>query len=159
LIRGNLASDIVGDNVEIFCGLSDGDAGLEMAESDVVAVVAVPSEVLGIDHERCDDLVVGELARQRGDCEFVCLGKVEVLWEYAYDLVGRSGYLYGSSDDGRVAVEEGLPETVADDGDVLVSFHGLLGQEVAAQGGLDTEDVEQVGEGADFACETRVIGA
>jgi hypothetical protein len=48
---------------------------------------------------------------------------------------------------------------VADDGDVLVSFHGLLGQEVAAERGLDAEDIEQFGQGADFADETRVICA
>jgi nitrogenase molybdenum-iron protein alpha/beta subunit len=55
-----LASDIVGDDVEVFCGLGDGDAGLEMAECDVVAVVAVPAEAFGgIDSQRGDDLVVG----------------------------------------------------------------------------------------------------
>ena len=64
-----------------------------------------------------------------------------------------------TSDDVGVAVEEGLPETVADDGDVLVSFDGLFGEEVATQGGLDAEDVEQVWLGDDSADEMRVIAA
>jgi hypothetical protein len=133
LVGGNLVGDIVGNDVEIFGGLGDRYAGLQMAEYDEVAVVAVPAEVSGgIDGQRGDDLVVGELASEWGCCEFVCLGEVEALGEDADDLEGGSGYLNGSSDDGRVAVEEGLPETVADDGYVLVAFDGLFGQEVSA---------------------------
>jgi hypothetical protein len=136
LVGGNLAGDVVGDNVEVFRGLVDGDTGLQVAEGDVVAVVAVRSEVSGgIDRQRGDDLVVGELASEGGYCEFVRFGKVEVLREDSDDLEWCSGDLNGSSDDVGVAVEEGLPEMVTDDGDVLVAFDGLLGQEVAPRAG------------------------
>ena len=47
MVGGNLAGDIVGEDVEIFRGLGDGDAGFQAAEGDVVAVVAVPSEAFG----------------------------------------------------------------------------------------------------------------
>src|SRR5579871_320601 len=63
LIGRNLTGDIVCDDVEIFRGLGERYAGLEAAECNVVAVVAVPSVVFsGINHERGDDLAVGELA-------------------------------------------------------------------------------------------------
>ena len=46
LARGNLAGEGVVEGVEVFLGLGDGDAGLEAAEGDVVAVVAVEAELL-----------------------------------------------------------------------------------------------------------------
>ena len=98
--------------------------------------------------------------RETGDgCELVGFGEVEVLREDADDLVGRSGDLNGFADDVGVGVEEGLPEAIADDGDVFVAFDGLFGEEVAALCGLDAEDVEQVGLGGDFADETGVVAA
>ena len=62
LVWGNLAADVVGEDVEIFCGLGDGQAWLQVAESDVVAVVAVPTEVVEVDDERRDDFGLGPLA-------------------------------------------------------------------------------------------------
>ena len=109
--------------------------------------------------ERRDDFGFGPLAGDWGGRELGGFGKVEVLGEDADDLVWRSGDLNGSSDDCGVAVEETLPETVADDGDLVVAFDGLFGKEVAALCGLDAEDVEEVGLGDDSADEARVIVA
>ena len=159
LIRRDLPDDVVGEDVEIFRGLSDRYAGLQTTECDAVAVVAVPSEVVEVDHERCDDFGVGPLAGYWGGRELGGFGKVEVLRQDADDLVWRSGDLNGPSDDGGVAVEETLPESVTDDGDLLVAFDGLFGQEIPALRGLDAEDVEQVGLGDDSADEAGVIGA
>jgi hypothetical protein len=132
LIGRDLTDDVVGEDVEIFCGLSDGQAWLQVAEGDVVAVVAVPAEVVEVDYERRNDFGLGPLGGYWGGREFGGFGKVEVLRKDADDLVWRSGDLSGSSNDGGVAVEETLPETVADDGDLVVAFHGLFGQEVAS---------------------------
>ena len=71
-------------------------------------------------------------------------------------MVGRSGDLDGSADDGGVAVVEALPEPVADNDDFLVAV-------MASRGGscgrdwLDAEDIEEFGQGDDFADEARVI--
>jgi hypothetical protein len=60
LVGGDLVSDVVVDCVEVVGGLGDGDAGFQAAKCDVVAVVAVPSEVfVGVNGKRGDDLVVG----------------------------------------------------------------------------------------------------
>jgi hypothetical protein len=157
LIAWNLTGDIVCEHVEIFCGLRDGDTRLQVAEGDEVAVVTVPADVIEIDDQGREDLIVGQLERDRGRGEFVCFGKVEVLGKDAYDLVGSARDLEGPSDDGGIAAEEGLPETVADDDDLVVSFDGLLRQEVAALSGLDAKDVEEVGLGDDSADEAWVV--
>ena len=47
---------------------------------------------------------------------------------------------------------------MADDGDLFAAFDGFFGEEVAADGGLDAEDVEEVGLGDDLADETGVVG-
>ncbi|MEI9980397.1 MAG: hypothetical protein WDN23_15605 [Edaphobacter sp.] len=77
--------------------------------------------------------------------------------EDAYDLIGRSGDQDGFADDGCITREEGLPETVADDGDLLASYDRLFGEEVAAEGGLDAEDVEEVGLTDDSADVMRMV--
>ena len=46
---------------------------------------------------------------------------------------------------------------IADDGDVVATLDGLLWTEVAAEGGLDAKDVQQVGLGDDPSDEQRVI--
>jgi hypothetical protein len=92
-----------------------------------------------------------------GGREFVGSGEVEVLWKDSYDLVAGSGHENGFSGDGGVAVEESLPETVADDGDLAAAFDGFFREKVTAEGGLGAEDVEQVGLGDDSSDETGMI--
>ncbi len=59
LIGWDLVGDVVVDGVEVIGGLCDGDAGFQATECDVIAVVAVPTEVSGgVDCQGGDDLVV-----------------------------------------------------------------------------------------------------
>jgi hypothetical protein len=67
--------------------------------------------------------------------------------------------LNGLADDADVAVEYGLPKTIADDGDLLPSCDRLFGEEVTTEGGMDAEDVEQVGLSNDSADEMRMVAA
>ena len=60
------AGEVVVECVEVFLGLSDGYAGFEACEWDVVAVVAVEAEVVEVDCEWGEDLVVGKLTGESG---------------------------------------------------------------------------------------------
>src|SRR5437868_2376358 len=89
--------------------------------------------------------------------EFVGFGEVEVFGEDADDLVGQVCDLNGAGGDLGIGIEEGLPEMPADDGDLLVALGGFFRQEVAAEDGLDAQDIEEVGKGADASNEMGVI--
>ena len=144
LAGGNLTSQGVVECVEIFLGLGDGDAGFEASERDVVAVVTVEAEVVEVDGERGEDFVVGKLASERDGGELVGFGEVEVFRKDADDLIWGVADLDGAADDGGVAVIEGLPEMPGEYGDFFMARSGLFGEEVAAEGGLDAEDVEEI---------------
>ena len=153
----DLTGQVVVEGVEVFLGLGNGDAELEAGEGDVVAVVAVEAEVVEVDREWGEDFVVGELTGEGNGCELVGFGKVEIFRQDANDLIGCSGDLNGSADDVGVGIVERLPEMPGEDGDFFLAWSCFFGEEVAAEGGLGAEDVEEIGEGKDATDETRVI--
>ncbi len=157
LVRRDLTGEVVVEGVEVFLGLRDGDAGFQAGERDVVAIVAVETEVVEVDGERRENLVVWKLTGEGLRGEFVGFGEVEVFGEDADDLIGSSGDLDGSAGDVGVGVVEGLPEMPGEDGDFFAAAGGLFGEEVAAEDGLDAEDVKEVGKSGDAADETRVV--
>ena len=139
------------------CGLRDRDAGFESGDGDVVAVVAVESEVVEVDGERGEDFVIGKLTGERDGGELVGFGEVEVLRKDTDDLIGCTGDLDGSARDVGVGVVEGLPEIPGEDGDFFATGSCFFREEVATEDGLDAEDIEKIGKSGDLADETWVV--
>ena len=153
----NLTSEGIVECVEVFLCLRDRDAGFESSEGDVVAVVAVESEVVEVDGEGGEDFVIGKLTGERDGGELVGFGEVEVLWKDTDDLIGCAGDLNGSASDVGVGVIESLPEIPRENGDFFAARSCFFREEVATEDGLDAEDIEKIGKSGDLSDETWVV--
>ena len=139
VFAGVLALEFPSEDLQGALGLGEGDAGFEASDGGKEEGAALGDEAgggnrLGVDGEGEIDIGSVELGESleggRSDAE---------------DQVGAAVEFDGAAGDGGVAVEEALPEPMAEDGDGGAGGDVFFGAEGAAEDGVDTEGEEVVG--------------
>src|ERR1035438_3908133 len=128
-----------------FCAcLREGEARLEASDDAVVEVAIVAAQVEVSWRQRYEEKGFARWAGgdvgSHGDG-----GKAQARWQHTNDRSRLTADAQGLTDGCGISLEKRLPAFVTEDHDACCSLDGVAGHEVAAEDGLNTEDMEKVG--------------